>query len=194
MLSYALSQPAREVEPTLVPGSSVPAARPLSRQPIVQLAPDELHKQAEHAQQPNDLRYEGNLDDEKTGTGNIKWPDKRFYRGDIVAGFPYGKGHMLFPDGRRYSGQFYLGNMHGRGEIHWPDGSFYTGEFINNVVNGRGSYTTPNGDRYEGTFVATTGRPCAAASTARITALRPEQSPPPVRIPTRLRLKGKCRL
>ena len=29
---------------------------------------------------------------------------------------------------------------------------------------------------------------------ALITALRPEQSPPPVRIPTRLRLKGKCRL
>ena len=36
--------------------------------------------------------------------------------------------------------------------------------------------------------------PSAAASTARITALRPEQSSPPVRIPTRLRLKGKCRL
>ena len=66
MLTYALSQPAREAEPALVPGSSAPAARPVTRQPVVQPVPGELHKQVEHESRKNDLRYQGNLDDENT--------------------------------------------------------------------------------------------------------------------------------
>ena len=125
----------------------------VSEKTIVQPLPHYSQIKAEQERGQVDLPHGPLLNEQKTGNGNIKWPDKRFYKGSIVAGIPLGKGHMIFPDGRRYFGQFSNGTMHGEGEIHWPDGSFYTGEFINNLAAGRGNYTAANGDRFKGTFV-----------------------------------------
>ena len=114
MLTYALlptAEPETESDP--LHSSSQSAAIAVPEKTIVQPLPPYPQIKAEQERGQVDLPHGPLLNEQKTGNGNIKWPDKRFYKGSIVAGIPHGKGHMLFPDGRRYFGQFSNGNMHG---------------------------------------------------------------------------------
>ena len=118
MLTYALLPTAPEAEPELLRSSSQSAAITVTQQAAVQAAPANPQREAGTERGQAYLQYDDALNEKKTGTGNIKWPDKRFYKGSIVAGLHHGKGHMLFPEGRRYYVQFSNGTMNGLSLIH----------------------------------------------------------------------------
>ena len=118
MLTYALLPTAApEGESHPLHSSPQSSAIAVSEKDSVQPLPQYTQIKAEQESGQADLPHGPLLNEQKTGTGNIKWPDKRFYKGSIVAGIPHGKGHMLFPDGRRYFGQFSNGTMHGEAKF-----------------------------------------------------------------------------
>ena len=78
--------------------------------------------------------YKGFSGNDLTGSGQIIWPDKRRYKGEVQNGLAEGEGRMTFIDGKSYEGSFRQGKMHGTGEIVWPNGSSYRGEFSNDLI------------------------------------------------------------
>ena len=107
--------------------------------------------------------------------GEIDWPDKSYYLGNLVIGKAdgegtlmftngvwykgawknnmfNGKGYLRFPSGEYYEGDFKEHMMQGKGMMSWPTGEKYEGEFLNNQFNGQGKFTWKNGTFYEGGF------------------------------------------
>ena len=107
--------------------------------------------------------------------GEIDWPDKSYYLGNLVIGKAdgegtlmftngvwykgawknnmfNGKGYLRFPSGEYYEGDFKEHMMQGKGMMSWPTGEKYEGEFLNNQFNGQGKFTWKNGTFYKGEF------------------------------------------
>ena len=107
--------------------------------------------------------------------GEIDWPDKSYYLGNLVIGKAdgegtlmftngvwykgawknnmfNGKGYLRFPSGEYYEGEFKEHMMQGKGMMSWPTGEKYEGEFLNNQFNGQGKFTWKNGTFYKGEF------------------------------------------
>lgn len=62
----------------------------------------------------------------------------------------HGTGTMRMPDGRVYRGQFAFNKFNGEGFMEWPDGTKYVGQYRENTKNGIGKLSYPDGSSFEG--------------------------------------------
>ncbi len=101
------------------------------------------------------IRYEGDINEEKTGTGKIIYPEddsieRVSYEGGLLLGLPHGEGIMCWKDGGEYNGGWESGNRHGKGIHKYGNGSFYEGDWLDGFRHGKGTYKWPNGQSFEG--------------------------------------------
>ena len=109
---------------------------------------------SEEGDQENDIRYEGDLDEEgPSGVGKMFYPNGDTYEGDVLGGMENGKGKYNFADGSHYVGDFVDSEFSGDGILTYPDGTIYKGEFENGEFHGFGTYTDSDGEIFEGDWI-----------------------------------------
>lgn len=88
----------------------------------------------------------------RSGWGEIEWPSKSYYLGNIRVGKADGQGTMLFESGVWYKGSWSNNMFNGNGMLRFPTGEYYQGGFKDNMLHGKGVLVWPTGEKYEGDF------------------------------------------
>lgn len=87
--------------------------------------------------------------DQRSGAGELYFPDSRSFDGTFKNGRFCGKGTFTEADGRRCETCWNeAGKKNGDALLTWPDGKVFRGKFENDLLSGEGEYNFPRSAPY----------------------------------------------